>query len=60
MIRSLGTTVIKPARQPEKAEPSWQALTVDGLTAHSQLIAEFQCTRTGLNGLDRHFFVLFC
>jgi hypothetical protein len=43
MIRSLGTTVVKPALKPEKAEPSWQAMTVDGPTAHRQLIANFQC-----------------
>lgn len=53
MIRSLGTTVVKPAWQPEKPEPSWQAMTVDGPTAHRQLIAEVQCTRTGLIGLER-------
>jgi hypothetical protein len=54
MIGSLGTTVAKPAWQPEKAEPSWQAMTVDGLTAHRQLIDEFQYTRTGRDwtGLD--------
>lgn len=53
MICSLGTTVVKPAWQTEKAEPSWQAMTVGGPTAHGQLIAEFQCTSTGMTGLDR-------